>query len=73
MFLGDVYDEFDQKVEITEVSRLKKAENLSLSSETDVTQSLRWCFNVPSENSLCGFFLQPSLRQKVQVLRQQLG
>lgn len=26
MFLGDVYDEFDQKVEITEVSRLKKAE-----------------------------------------------
>lgn len=72
VFLGDVYDEFDQKVEITEVSRLKKAEILSLSSETDVTQSLRWCFNV-SENSLRGFFLQPSLRQKVQVLRQQLG
>lgn len=60
--LGDIYDEFDQKVDITDVRSVLLLYDLhSYDTQLTITVITVSLVNVPSENCLCGFFLQSTL------------
>lgn len=69
---GDVYNELDQKVEITDVSVSEPAQLCNvITSMIIIIKTL--LVRVLTEDSQRGLLLQPSLRQTVQVLRRQPG